>query len=336
MTKDIEEIEKILGTLKNHMNEVWEAYNTELKTSLASFPACPRWHCKPTVLPSISNGRSSCGPNSAAPCLRLRRLLKRIRSLKKNLHLLDAGKIQVEILDVFLEDASMKNACAVLLILEGEQVKGCKGLGFARLGFDNARIKAITLSLFEGNPIHAVLRQKRSHLYQRLGQEPAPPPVVKFAAGRSPKTPEPKPYELDYASEPSPAQAAVPEPEMYSTPKAPPVSESAHVEVERELFSVPQSFIPELLVYPEGKPVPKAVSSIFIPMPSSKMALMLKLEEEIPRKSLKVKPPLGFRKDKPRFGFENIFIQPGMNVGQPWRHNEAQRFTRLLISGIER
>jgi len=464
----MEEIKKILEPLKNQMDEIWESYQAKLETSLASLKTSLDGIPKPPAIPfdleraaallsKISRPAPPAPPSAGADPL---------RSLKESLHRLDGGKTQVEILDAFLEEASKNGARVALFIYKGEQVMGWKGLGFTRLGSDDGRIKAIALPLSEGNPMHTVLKQMRSHLYQPLGEDmlsrrldgprpdrillipmvirdkvaaalyadeikgatplnadaleiltwgaslavnllgqrqmlpsptltpgevkvegvrpslsvpavsertqkldlsamqelealrretlkksslhqelrpapeppkpeavalpPAPPAVERFS-----RAPEPEVQELDYAPEPEPEQAAMPEAEMYSTPESPPMSEWADVEPTPAPPSpATPAFVPEPPAYPKEKSFPKAAPAP-LTAPSAQTAPMRRLDEEAPRKSLEVKPPPGFRKDKPGFGFENIPLQPGMNAEESRRHDEARRFARLLVSEIK-
>jgi len=158
--------------------------------------------------------------------------------------------------------------------------------------------------------------------------EPAAPPPAPCAAEPPSKAPEPEVYEPDYAPEPGPEKAADPEVEMYSTPEAPPMSEWADAE------PMP-AVVPEPPASMEEKPLPKAPVTPAAPVPSAQTAPMRRLDEEAPKRSLEVKPPPGFRKDKPGFGFENIPLQPGMNAEESRRHDEARRFARLLVSEIK-
>lgn len=487
----MEEIKKILETLKNQMDEVWEEYNTKLETTLASLKASLNNIPKPPAVPfdldqaaSLLSNLSQ--PAAAAPSSAEGDL---VRPLKESLHRIDSGKTQVEILDMFLEEASKQAGRVALFIYKGEQVMGWKGMGFTRMGSDDTRVKTIALPLSEGNPLHAVFQSKHSYLYQPLvedmicrgiegprpdriflvpmiirdkvsaalyadevkgatplhpdaleiltwaaslavnllgqrqlvpcptltpgaikieGTRPtpsapsaAPPPPVPSAPPAAPPTsertqkidvtamqelealrretlkrpvphleprpvpepppppkvetmptaPEPPAYEMDYAPEPAVEATAISAPEPYSAAEAPPVTEWAQVEPEPEPEPAPPPPPPPVPAFKPGPPqaaAPRPATTTFIPQPPTPFAPMIpppkptaatapmpKLEEELPKKSVEVKPPPGFKKDRPGFGFESFQPQPGLSVEESRRHDEARRFARLLVSEIK-
>lgn len=59
------------------------------------------------------------------------------------------------------------------------------------------------------------------------------------------------------------------------------------------------------------------------------------IEEIYTKKSVEVKPPPDFKKERPGFGFESIPVQPGLTPEESRRHDEARRFARLLVSEIK-
>jgi hypothetical protein len=490
----MEEIKKILETLRNQMDEVWEEYNTKLETTLASLKASLNNIPKPPAVPFDLDQAASLLSNLSQPAAAAPSSMEGdpVPPLQESLHRIDSGKTQVEILDVFLEEASKQAGRVALFIYKGEQVMGWKGMGFTRMGSDDARVKSIALPLSEGNPLHGVFQSKHSHLYQPLvedmickgiegpspdkiflvpmiirdkvsaalyadevkgatplhpdaleiltwaaslavnllgqrqlvpcptltpgtvkieGTRPtpsipaaAPPPLVPSAPPSQvptsertqkidvtamqelealrretlkkpaphvepkpvpepprveppppprvetmPTAPKPPAYEMEYAPEPSMDATAISAPEEYSAPEAPPVTEWAQVESEPEPAPPPPpapapAFIPE----PPRAPAPRSATTTFIPQPPTPFAPVIpipkpaaatapmpKLEEESPKKSVEVKPPPGFKKDRPGFGFESFQPQPGMSVEESRRHDEARRFARLLVSEIK-
>ncbi len=101
--------------------------------------------------------------------------------------------------------------------------------------------------------------------------------------------------------------------EEYEVPEAPPPSEWAE-------FKEEPIKKPEPMVVPPPPPPPPPVENI---------------EEIYAKKSVEVKPPADFKKEKPGFGFEAIPIQPGLTPEESKRHDEARRFARLLVSEIK-
>jgi len=485
----MEEIKKILETLKNQMDEVWEEYNTRLETTLASLKASLISLPKPPAIPFDLDQAASLLSKISRPAAAAPAGVEGdpVRSLKESLHRIDSGKTQVEILDMFLEEASKQAGRVALFIYKGEQVMGWKGMGFTRLGSDDARIKSIALPLSEGNPLHTVFQSKHSHLYQPLvedmickgfegprpdriflvpmiirdkvsaalyadeikgttplypdaleiltwaaslavnllgqrqlvpcptltpgavrieGTRPAPPspaaapspsapptsvpvsertqkidlaamqelealrretlkrPVAHAEpkpapepprieppppkAERMPAAPKPPSFEMEYAPQPAMEATAVSAPDVYAVPEAPPATEWAHTEPEPGSAPPPPP-APSRSTFASGTPSmpPRPATTTFIPpptpfaavppppKPAAETAPMPKLEEELPKKSAEVKPPPGFRKDRPGFGFESFQPQPGMSVEESRRHDEARRFARLLVSEIK-
>ena len=170
----MEETKKILETLKNQMDEVWEAYNAKLETQLATLKTAILNIPKPPSLPFDLDQAASMlsnviQPKPAAPTPGPEEEV--LGQLREGLQHIDGGKTQVEILDFFLDEASKHAGRVALFIYKGEQVMGWKGLGFTRLGSDDSRIKSIVLPLSEGNPLHKVFQSKHSFLYQPLMED---------------------------------------------------------------------------------------------------------------------------------------------------------------------
>lgn len=108
----------------------------------------------------------------------------------------------------------------------------------------------------------------------------------------------------------------IPEEEVeYKVPEAPPASEWA---AESADFGM-KEFVPEKI-----KPTPPPPP----PPPAD-------IEEIYAKKSVEVKPPVDFKKEKPGFGFESIPVKPGLTPEESRRHDEARRFARLLVSEIK-
>lgn len=102
----------------------------------------------------------------------------------------------------------------------------------------------------------------------------------------------------------------------YKVPEAPPPSEWAAESPESGM----REFVPEKIEPPPPPPPPPPSTNI---------------EEIYAKKSVEVKPPVDFKKEKPGFGFESIPVQPGLSPEESRRHDEARRFARLLVSEIK-
>ena len=520
----MEEIRKILETLKNQMDEKWEEYNASLETSLASLksalhnvpkPPAPSFELEKAVS-MLSRASQPAAAPAAAPAGGVD-----LAALRTAMRRIDGGKTQVEILDLYLDEAAKYASRAALFIFKGEQAMGWKGMGFTRLGADDSKIKTVVLPLSEGNPLHKVYQSKRSLLTEPMGEDilgrgfdgprpnrvflvpmvirdkvsaalyadevkgatdlcadaleiltftasmginllgqrqilpcpslsapgpikvegarPLPPaaaPVVQPVSPAAPvpitapasertqkidvsamaelealrretmkkahpvaeerpappppppppatvavvepepaqweetkvseparpvavkveisapepevEAPAPEPqYELEYSAEPSPEPSPEPEPAVeeseYSVPESPAVSEWAAPEPEMEPAAPPASeptmpmpaFQPQFqapaatTVLPAFVPAPKppAAAPVAVPAPA--------VEEDLSKRSVEVRPPVGFKKDKPGFGFDQVQAQPGMSVEEARRHDEARRFARLLVSEIK-
>jgi hypothetical protein len=508
----MEEIRKILETLKNQMDEAWEEYGTALETSLASAksalhnipkPPAPKLELEKAVsmLSRLASSAPAPAPAAAAGA--------DLGALRAALRRIDGGKTQVEILDLYLEEASKYASRVALFIFKGEQAMGWKGAGFTRLGADDGKIKSVVLPLSEGNPLHKVFQTKRSMLTQPIGEDilgrgfdgprpdlvflvpmvirdkvsaalyadevkgatdlnadaleiltftaslginllgqrqtlpcptltspgpikaegarpapaPAAPSAVPVAAPASERTqkidvsamaelealrretmkkthteerpapppspppppkpalpqfeetrvsepprpapvkveipapePEPEPhYELEYAAEPAAPEVEMgPGPEIepgagldaapeYSVPESPSVSEWAAPEPSMEPpAAIPEPTLPmpafqpqvqapaATTVLPAFVPAPKAPAPAAAPPPPAPTTA-----EDLSKRSVEVRPPVGFKKDKPGFGFDQVQAQPGMSVEEARKHDEARRFARLLVSEIK-
>jgi hypothetical protein len=511
----MEEIRKILETLKNQMDEAWEEYGTSLETSLASAksalhnipkPPAPKFELEKAVsmLSRLASSAPAPAPATAAGA--------DLGALRAAVRRIDGGKTQVEILDLYLEEASKYASRVALFIFKGEQAMGWKGAGFTRLGADDSKIKSVVLPLSEGNPLHKVFQTKRSMLTQPIGEDilgrgfdgprpdrvflvpmvirdkvsaalyadevkgatdldadaleiltftaslginllgqrqtlpcptltgpgpikaegsppaaapavpapsiavpvtapasertqkidvsamaelealrretmkkthaeekpappaPAPPPPapkpvppqweetrvsepprptpVKVEIPAPEPEPEPEPhYELEYAAEPAAPEVEMgPGPEIepeaapeYSVPESPTVSEWAAPEPSMEPpAAVPEPTLPmpafqpqvqapaATTVLPAFVPAPKAAAPAAAPPPPAPATA-----EDLSKRSVEVRPPVGFKKDKPGFGFDQVQAQPGMSVEEARKHDEARRFARLLVSEIK-
>ncbi len=144
--------------------------------------------------------------------------------------------------------------------------------------------------------------------------KPVPPPVKEI-----PKVEEEYKVEMEEVQE-IPAEE-IKEVE-YEVPEGPPVSEWATLKEEGGM----REFEPVKAAPPPPPPPPKAPPTP--PTPEE-------IEEIYAKKSVEVKPPADFKKEKPGFGFESIPIQPGLTAEESKKHDEARRFARLLVSEIK-
>lgn len=150
-----------------------------------------------------------------------------------------------------------------------------------------------------------------------------PPPKPEVTPSEAPKTFE------EIPAPPPPPQPEVPPPEVPKTfdeiEAKPPTHEPEAYEIEA---------VPPPEVEDEGRTVaftipepPKPEPPPPPPKPS-----MPPLEE---RGSPEVKPPPGFEKKKPGFGFEQLKKPEGMSEEEARKYDEARRFARLLVSEIK-
>jgi len=143
--------------------------------------------------------------------------------------------------------------------------------------------------------------------------KPTPPPEIKKKVEEIPKVEEEYEVEMEEVKE-------IPEEEIkYEVPEGPPVSEWAAPEEKIGM----REFEPVKPVAPPPPPPPP-------PPPAPE-----EIEEIYAKKSVEVKPPVDFKKEKPGFGFESIPVQPGLTFEESKKHDEARRFARLLVSEIK-
>lgn len=139
-----------------------------------------------------------------------------------------------------------------------------------------------------------------------VAPKPVPPPEPKV---EPPKVEEVYEVQMEEIKE-------VPEEEVeYKVPEAAPPSEWISESAESSM----KEFEPKKI-----EPTPPPPS----PPPAD-------IEEIYAKKSVEVKPPIDFKKEKPGFGFESIPVQPGLTPEESRRHDEARRFARLLVSEIK-
>lgn len=148
--------------------------------------------------------------------------------------------------------------------------------------------------------------------------KPAPPPVIKKEEFEETKVTETYEVEMEEVKEVEAEEYEEIKPE-YEVPEAPPASEWA-----AEQEGGMREFEPEEIKKPVAPPPPPP------PPPSPE-----EIEEIYAKKSVEVKPPADFKKERPGFGFESIPVQPGLTPEESKRHDEARRFARLLVSEIK-
>lgn len=145
---------------------------------------------------------------------------------------------------------------------------------------------------------------------------PPPPPKEQFEVTKVSEA-----YEMEQPREVEVEEMEEAKSIEYEVPEAPPASEWA-AETEGGM----REFEPEEI----KKPVPPPP-----PPPPPKMEPPQNIEEIYAKKSVEVKPPADFKKERPGFGFESVPVQPGLTPEESRRHDEARRFARLLVSEIK-
>lgn len=151
--------------------------------------------------------------------------------------------------------------------------------------------------------------------------KPVPPPTAKPELEVT-KVTEAYEVEMEEVKEVEVEEMEEVKPSEYEIPEAPPASEWA-----AEQESGMREFEPEEIKKPVPPPPP--------PPPPKVEAPPQNIEEIYAKKSVEVKPPADFKKERPGFGFESIPVQPGLTPEESRRHDEARRFARLLVSEIK-
>ena len=171
---------------------------------------------------------------------------------------------------------------------------------------------------------------------------PPPPPPEPHEMDTEPEEAE---YEIEAEAEyeePTEVQAAEqsPAPEMSMEMEAPsegpemdmgvPEPPSMEMEVEAEPSEPEEASSWQVDAAPQEEAyVPPEVPQPETPAPSPAPV------EPAEKTSTEVKPPPGFKKEKPGFGFDQYEKPDGMSEEDAQKHDEARRFARLLISEIK-
>lgn len=168
------------------------------------------------------------------------------------------------------------------------------------------QLEAIKRETLKKPPIETPKEPSTTVQIPPVAPKPVPPPEPKV---EPPKVEEVYEVQMEEIKE-------IPEEEIeYKVPEAPPAPEWTSKSAESRM----KEFEPQK-IEPAPPPPP--------PPPAD-------IEEIYAKKSVEVKPPADFKKEKPGFGFESIPIQPGLSLEESRRHDEARRFARLLVSEIK-
>lgn len=143
-----------------------------------------------------------------------------------------------------------------------------------------------------------------------------PPPPVSKEALEATKVTETYEIEMEEIKE-VPTEEYVAPKEEFKVPEAPPASEWAAAPESGMKEFEPEKFTPPPSPPPPPPPPPQDIEEIYA------------------KKSVEVKPPADYKKEKPGFGFESVPVQPGLTPEESRRHDEARRFARLLVSEIK-